>query len=170
MSLCSRDSRTGSRGSEAGLGLICHRQVVDAPPEGLFLPCHSFFLPACPAPCPDSLPLSSRLEDLPAGEIPPSALPPFWELWVGRGPEQSLQETASVKDAVKRGTFATSLALEPRVEFNSCVRTESLPHTKPRSTNASSRVCQSPLNACWRETSCRALVLWVLWRACSFCV
>lgn len=35
--------------------------------------------PATPSssPCPNSLPLSSRLENLPAGGIPPSALPPF---------------------------------------------------------------------------------------------
>ena len=45
--------------------------------------------PATPSssPCPHSLPLSSRLEHLPAGGIPPSALPPFWELCVYREKE-----------------------------------------------------------------------------------
>ena len=66
--------------------------------------------PATPSssPCPNSLPLSSRLENLPAGGIPPSALPPFWELWVGRGPAHSPQEAASVNDAVKCRPWAVS--------------------------------------------------------------
>lgn len=148
--------RRGSLGSTLPL------PSLDGPPAGLFLPCHSFFLPACRACCPTPFLSPPALRIPPAEEIPPFALSPFWELWTGRGPAHSLQETASVKDPVTRGPSAMSRDLCHVPGWNSLLAFRTKWLSGPRSTIASSRFCQSLWMSTGYKTLCQAVGLWVL--------
>lgn len=124
--------------------------------------------PLLPPSCTDSLPLCSRVEGLPAGEFLPLPFQPS-ENWGLAGDQQPpcrklllWRMLWGVGPLPGPGTFATSLALLPGVEFNACIRTQWLPH-EPRGTNAPIRFCQSLLDAYWWVFGwAHSLCAWVL--------